>query len=188
MKNSEILCDASDSVLIVVDIQPTLAAAMPEDDAEQMIANTRALIQAARALEIPVLVTEQYPAGLGETSEELLAVLDSSCNRYAKTGFSCLAADGLADVIKSSGRQQVILAGQEAHVCVLQTAVDLQRHDYTVFVAEDAVCSRKQEHRFFALERMRDNDIVISNYESVIFEWLRDAAHPQFKNISGLIR
>ena len=90
--------------------------------------------------------------------------------------------------LEQTGRKQVVVVGQEAHVCVLQTAVELTQAGYAVFVAEDSVCSRKQEHRFFALERMREADVTISNYESVLFEWLRDSRHPNFKELSQLIR
>lgn len=182
------LCDAADSVLIVIDIQPTLTAAMPETDSEQMLANTIVLLQAANALEIPVLLTEQYPKGLGETEPSLLAYLPASAEKFQKTGFSCCADEGFRRVLEKNGRKQLVLVGQETHVCVLQTAFDLNDSGYTVFVAEDTVCSRKQDHRFFALERMRQAGISITNYESVLFEWMRDSTHPKFKELAKLIR
>jgi isochorismate hydrolase len=76
----------------------------------------------------------------------------------------------------------------EAHVCVLQTALDLRHNGYQVYVVEDAICSRKAEHKFYALQRMQQQGITIINYESVLFEWLRDASHPHFRSISGLLR
>lgn len=182
------LCNARDSALVVIDIQPTLTAAMPENDADQMLANTTLLLQAADALQIPVLLTEQYPKGLGETERNLLEHLPASAEKFQKTGFSCCAAEGFRSVLEKSGKTQLVLVGQEAHVCVLQTAFELNDLGYSVFVAEDTVCSRKQEHRFFALERMRQAGISISNYESVLFEWMRDAAHPKFKELAKLIR
>ncbi|MEE2767551.1 MAG: hydrolase [Pseudomonadota bacterium] len=188
MTNPSSLCEASDSALIVIDIQPILTTAMPDDDAQQMLANAESLLQACDALQIPVLMTEQYPKGLGETEPSLLDKLPSSAERFDKTGFSCCAAEGFMESLEQTGRKQVVLVGQEAHVCVLQTAVELTQAGYAVFVAEDSVCSRKQEHRFFALERMREADVTISNYESVLFEWLRDSRHPNFKELSQLIR
>ena len=91
-------------------------------------------------------------------------------------------------MLEETGKKQLVLVGQEAHVCVLQTAFELHDAGYSVFVAEDSVCSRKQEHRFFALERMRQAGITISNYESVLFEWIRDSTHPKFKELAKLIR
>jgi nicotinamidase-related amidase len=182
------LCSAADSALVVVDIQPTLTAAMPENDAEQMLGNTIVLLQAADALHIPVLLTEQYPKGLGETEPNLLTHLPASAQKFQKTGFSCCAADGFRDTLEKTGRKQLVLVGQETHVCVLQTAFDLDRMGYSVYVAEDSVCSRKQEHRYFALERMRQGGIHITNYESVLFEWMRDSRHPKFKELAKLIR
>lgn len=182
------LCNAADSTLLIVDIQPTLTAAMSEQESEQMLNNTMALLSAADILEIPVLLTEQYPKGLGITDESLLGKLPSTAKKFEKTGFSCCAANGFIEALENDGKSQVVLVGQEAHVCVLQTALELNNRGLSVFVAEDSICSRKQEHRFFALERMRQNNITITNYESVLFEWLRDASHPHFKEISKLIR
>ncbi len=182
------LCSASDCALIVIDIQPTLTAAMVENEAEQMINNSCALIQAAHTLNIPIFVTEQYPQGLGETDSSIIEALSDSVHRFSKTGFSCCAAEGFNSALSQSGKKQLVLVGQEAHVCVLQTALELQSENYSVYVAEDSTCSRKQEHRFFALERMRQAGITITNYESVIFEWIRDASHPDFKTLSKLIQ
>lgn len=182
------LSNAADSVLIVVDIQPTLTAAMPENDAEQMLANTIVLLQAAAALEIPVLLTEQYPKGLGETEASIMESAPASTTKYQKTGFSCCAAEGFRGTLEKIGRKQLILVGQEAHVCILQTAFELKTQGYSVFVAEDSVCSRKQEHRYFALQRMAIAGITITNYESVLFEWMRASTHPKFKELAKLIR
>jgi nicotinamidase-related amidase len=182
------LCNAANSALVVIDIQPTLTAAMPENEAEQMIANTIVLLRAADALQIPVLLTEQYPKGLGETEPTLLEHLPESAVKFEKTGFSCCAAQGFRSVLEEMGRKQLVLVGQEAHVCVLQTAFDLNDSGFSVFVAEDSVCSRKQEHRYFALGRMRQAGMTITNYESVLFEWMRDSTHPKFKELAKLIR
>ena len=182
------LCDPKASALLVVDIQPTLTAAMSEEEGEQMLHHTGALLQAASALEIPVFLTEQYPKGLGTTDQAIGDNLPANACKYEKTGFSCCAAEGFDAALRESGQSQVILVGQETHVCVLQTAFDLCRQGYRVFVVEDAVCSRKQTHKFFALERMHRSNVTITNYESVLFEWLRDASHPQFKTLSKLLQ
>ncbi len=188
MNNRTSLCNAADSALLVIDVQPTLTAAMAEEEGEQMLNNVRVLLNTADILNVPVLLTEQYPKGLGSTDENLLERLPANAKKFEKTGFSCCAADGFIDTLKQSGKSQVVMVGQEAHVCILQSAMDLKDAGFSVYVAEDSICSRKQEHRFFALERMRQNDITITNYESVLFEWLRDASHPKFREISKLIR
>ncbi len=188
MNNRNSLCNAADSALLVVDIQPTLTAAMSEDEGEQMLNNTGVLLDTSGILNVPVFITEQYPTGLGSTEDILLEKLPASAKKFQKTGFSCCAAEGFIEALKDSGKSQIVIVGQEAHVCVLQTAIDLKSAGLSIFVAEDSICSRKQEHRFFALERMRQNNITITNYESILFEWLRDASHPHFKEISKLIR
>jgi nicotinamidase-related amidase len=182
------LCDATRSLLLVVDIQPALTTAMPEQEAELMLNNTASLLQAAGTLGIPVLLTEQYPKGLGTTEPSLLEQLPAAARKFEKTGFSCCAAEGFAKALADTGRDQIIMVGQETHVCVLQTAFDLLNRGLPLFVAEDATCSRQSTHKLFALERMRTAGATITNYESVLFEWLRDAAHPDFKTLSKLLR
>jgi nicotinamidase-related amidase len=182
------LCDAARTLLLVVDIQPTLTAAMPDQEAELMLNNTESLLQAAGTLGIPVLLSEQYPKGLGTTEPSLLEQLPAGTEKFEKTGFSCCAAAGFVKAVADAGRDQIVIVGQETHVCVLQTAFDLLNRGLTVFVAEDAVCSRKSTHKLFALERMRTGGATITNYESILFEWLRDAAHPEFKTLSKLLR
>jgi nicotinamidase-related amidase len=182
------LCSPETSRLVIVDLQIRLSAAMPEIDRAAMVQNTDILLQAATALEVPVVCTEQYPRGLGSTVPTIVNRLPKTALRLEKTSFSCGDADGFLNALNFPRRAQVILVGQEAHVCVLQTAFDLTARGYRVFVVEDAVCSRSAAHRRNALSRLRDGGIVITNVESVLFEWLRDAAHPQFKTLSALIR
>ena len=176
------------SLLIVVDIQKKLSAAMPEIEAELMTNNAYSLIKAAGLLNIPVTLTEQYPKGLGSTEPAITGILPKNTRIFNKTGFSCCAADGFTDTITATDRKQIILVGQEAHVCIMQTALELIHFGYQVHVVEDAVCSRKAEHKFYALQRLQQQGATISNYESVLFEWVKDASHPEFKSISGLLR
>ncbi len=182
------LLSVSNSLLIVVDIQTKLSAAMPEAEAELMTSNAASLVKAAGLLDIPVLLTEQYPKGLGNIDKAITSVLLDYTLIFEKTGFSCCAAEGFTDTVANTDRKQIILVGQEAHVCVLQTALELMHHGYQVHIAEDAICSRKAEHKFYALQRMQQQGATITNYESVLFEWVRDSTHPEFKNISGLLR
>ncbi|MEQ1637725.1 MAG: isochorismatase family protein [Methylococcales bacterium] len=182
------LLSAEQSLLLIVDQQPKLTSAMPESDAKAMAANTNKLSSAAGLLNIPVLLTEQYPKGLGSTDPNITANLPSAAQIFTKTGFSCCAAEGFMTALKNQHRQQIILTGQETHVCILQTALELASLDYQVYVAEDAVCSRQAAHKTYALQRMQQQGVTICNYESVLFEWLRDARHPDFKQISNLLR
>lgn len=182
------LLNTLDSVLVIVDMQTTLSSVMPENEAQAMLDNTLSLLEAAKKLSIPVLLTEQYPQGLGHTDVQIKDALPDSAHVFDKTAFSCCGASGFMPTLEKMGRKQVILVGQEAHVCVLQTALELTAHAYQVHIVEDALCSRRTEHKFFALQRMQTQNIVISNYESVLFEWLRDANHPDFRAISSLLR
>ncbi len=180
---SPTLCDARHSQLVVIDIQERLAAAMKASVREQTVRHAGILQEAAIRLGIPVVRTEQYPQGLGGT----VAPLQGDGPTLEKTCFSCFAASGFADALDRQ-RRQIVLAGIETHVCVLQTALEMHDAGYRVFVVEDAVCSRHKRHHRNALARLRQAGVVVSNVESVLFEWLRDAAHPAFKAVSRLIR
>lgn len=177
-----------DSVLVIVDMQGKLSAVMVEKDAEAMHENTISLLEAATNLAIPILATEQYPQGLGQTEKSVQEALPNNAPIFEKTAFSCVGASGFMPALENTKRKQVILVGQEAHVCILQTALDLITLGYQVHVVEDAICARKAENKFYALQRLQAQNAVITNYESVLFEWLRDANHPDFKTISSLLR
>ena len=182
------LCSADDSLLIVVDLQSKLSAVMPEADAEQMIANAGSLLEAAGILKVPVLLTEQYPQGLGPTEPTVASKLPEGTRVFEKTGFSCCAAQGFSEALQDFRRKQLILAGMEAHVCILQTALELLNLGYQVFIVADAVCSRKIENKVNSLQRLQQQGATITNHESVLFEWLKSSTHPDFKKVSGLLR
>jgi len=182
------LLDIENSLLLVVDIQTKLVSVMPESNAEDMLENGARLIEAANLLNVPTLVTEQYPQGLGNTVDAISAKLNSDTSRLEKTGFSCFSAVGFQNKLESSTKKQIIIIGQEAHVCVLQTALELVQQGYQVHVVEDAVCSRKAENKFYALQRMQAQGVTISNFESVLFEWLKNSQHEHFPTIAGLLR
>lgn len=184
-----LLCAAQSSQLAVIDVQTRLATAMPPAAREQVLRNAGILLQAATLLDIPITLTEQYPQGLGATDESLRARLPAGQAAICKTCFSSAGADDFnARIDSHAGRHQLILAGMETHVCVLQTAMDMLGRGYQVFIAEDAVSSRSEANRQNALARLRTAGAVLSNTESIVFEWLRDAKHPQFKAISALIK
>lgn len=185
---NEKLCNAEHSLLLIIDIQERLASAMPSAILEKIVKNNNILLQAASELDIPVIQSEQYPKGLGNTITPISEKMPSSTHSITKTSFSCSGAEGFNDLIVKQKRQQVIITGIESHVCVLQSALQLQRQGYTVYVVEDAICSREKSNHKNALARLRQNDITIINVESVLFEWLRDAEHPKFKTLSKLIK
>jgi len=185
---TSLLCQAQLSQLLIVDVQDRLASTMEKAILDQLVRNTNILIEAATALDIPILRTEQYPKGLGPTVNDIAAKLPPAQTAYEKTCFSCCGAAGIDADLHDANRKQIVITGMETHICVLQSAIELQQQGKQVFVVKDAVCSRRKKHFKNALARMQQAGIIISNVESVLFEWLRDASHPQFKSLSKLIR
>lgn len=185
---SKLLCQASASQLLIIDIQERLANAMSEKVLTQVLKNTNILIAAANKLCLPIIRTEQYPQGLGPTHTGILGVDSDDHAVYQKTCLSSCGAAGMETHLRDVHRPQVIITGLETHVCVLQTAMELHALGKQVFVVEDAVVSRNKHHFRNAIARMRDAGIIISNTESVLFEWLRDAKHAAFKDLSKLVQ
>jgi len=186
MTSALLTADPQDSFLVLIDIQQRLMAAMPEGVRQPLIKQVSVLLQAAEALDIPVTITEQYPKGLGPTEAELLSLVPS-ITPIEKTCFSCAGVDEFMTTLRSSHRRSVILTGMETHICVLQTALALQGQGYQVFVVEDGVSSRTAQNQNNALQRLRQAGVIITNTESVLFEWLADAKHPEFRALSKLI-
>ncbi len=179
--------EAEHAALVVVDIQERLAAAMPEDVCKKVVANTRILIESAGILNLPVLVTEQYPKGLGPTVPELAEAL-ADAPRIEKIAFSCCGEPAFTQAVEAAGRHDIILCGMEAHVCIYQTALDLLGRNLRVFVAADAVCSRNKMNRSVALDLMRQADAVIGSTETFLFQMLKEAGTEAFKGISRLVK
>jgi len=124
---------------------------------------------------------------LGATEAALLDKLPAGSPVIEKTCFSCMQSEAFREQIAATHCKQVILVGMETHICILQTAIALVAENYSVHVVEDAVSSRSKSNQYNALQRMRHAGVVISNVESVLFEWLGDASHPQFKTLAKLI-
>lgn len=185
---SAFIANVSLSQLVIIDMQTRLIAAMPPDLMHTSIKNAEILAQAAAMLDVPAIITEQYPKGLGNTAPELLALLPS-LKPVEKLTFSCTAEPTFSRQL-TRDRSQIVLAGMEAHICVLQTALDLMARDSTVqvFVVEDAIISRNPANKANAIARMREAGCIISNTESIVFEWLGKAEGDAFKAISKLIR
>ena len=173
-----------DTVLLIIDIQERLVAAM--EYGEDVIDNTDILITISKDMEIPILTTEQYPKGLGSTVEKLNCNLDKD-SIYEKISFTGYI-EQVASNLKQLERKKVIVVGIEAHVCVLQTVRGLLADGYQVFVVADAICSRTEQNYKTALDLMRDMGAVVTGTEIVCFDLLKEAGTPLFKKISKLIK
>jgi isochorismate hydrolase len=143
------------------------------------------LLRAAYELGVPIFASDQYPKGLGAT---LPALAELATRRLEKMEFSAYANSAIKDELQRAGQKQIMLAGVEAHVCVLQTGLDLIEAGYQVFVVADAVASRRAESREMALHRLARAGATPITVEMALFEWLRSAEAPEFRSISKLIR
>jgi nicotinamidase-related amidase len=174
---------AGDTALLVIDVQEKLAPRI--HNVEEVVQNIAFLIDGAGLLGLPVLATEQYPKGLGPTVDLLRERLPE---RPDKTAFSCCAIPAVVDALRRGARPKVVLAGIEAHVCVLQTALDLLALDFRVYVAVDAVSSRSAVDRDFAFRRLEQAGAVLTTAETCVFEWVGGSTHPRFKEVSKLVQ
>lgn len=182
-RSPELLHRAS-SRLVLIDFQPRLLAAMP--DAGRLTAACRLLADGAKLLQVPSVATEQYPRGLGETIPGLAEAVDRRVTKMQFSAAADLAWPPAAQV--PDQRFQVVLAGVESHVCVLQTALDLLSQGYSVFVAMDAVASRRELDWKLAGERLASAGAVLTTAESVLFEWCETADAAEFRSLSGLVK
>ncbi|MCU0895525.1 MAG: hydrolase [Rhodospirillales bacterium] len=179
------LLSAADACFLVVDIQDKLLPAVRHQDA--VVANTRVLLQAARALGVPVLASEQYPRGIGSTVAPVAELLPDG-SVVEKLHFSCLADPGFARRFAALGRSQAVVCGLEAHVCVLQTVEQILSAGHEAFVVADAVSSRAEASHALALRRLEADGARIVTTEMVVFEWLGQAGTPVFRELSRLIK
>jgi nicotinamidase-related amidase len=179
------LVSAATAFLLVVDVQERLLPVIA-DNAE-VERNCSILMQAASQMEVPVVVSEQYPKGLGRTVPAL-AELAREDAIYVKVEFSCARDPALMAHIESLGRKQAILCGLEAHICVLQTALELKQRGFEVFVAVDATGSRAGLSKEIARDRMNAAGITVVTTEMVVFEMMKTAAIPQFRPLSKAIQ
>jgi nicotinamidase-related amidase len=189
------LLEASRSTLLLIDLQGKLAHAVHQS---ALVLDTSArLVKLADLFTVPVILSEQYPKGLGPTEPGLLQAVEALATpalRLVKESFSCCGDPAFAGLLERAhpglprNRHQVVVAGIETHVCVLQTVVELRAADYEVHVCWDAVSGRGEERRARALERMAAAGAVLTNHESVGFEWARHKNHPSFKAMSALFK
>ena len=183
--NDKFLIRKDEVTLVLIDIQDKLAAAMKKK--EEVVANCLHLVELAKLLEIPLLVTEQYPKGLGPTLEEIRTALPAY-EPFEKTAFDCCREVGFIEKVAATGRKKILLTGMEAHICVLQTTLGLLQAGYPVQVVRDAVCSRTKDNFRIGIEWMRQAGAVITGTETVLFQLLEKAGGEAFKIISKRIK
>lgn len=175
----------SNTLAIIVDIQERLMPVLHES--EHFVAKSAQMIQGLQALDIPMILTEQYPKGLGKTVDSIQSLLNENVPVFEKTQFSAMTDDVLAE-LKSKPIENIILIGCETHVCMLQTVLDLREHPWQVYVPQECITSRTLENKNNGLQQIREAGATISNIESLLFQLLGDAKHPVFKTISKLIQ
>lgn len=189
------LLDAERSLLLVIDLQGKLVHQVHRSEA--VLATTERLLAFADLFQVPVILTEQYPKGLGPTEPSLRAAFDALKTptfTLEKTAFGCAGEPAFAELLALARpglppeRRQVVVAGIETHVCVMQTVLALLAGKHEVHVCWDAVSGRGETYRAHALERMVQSGAVITNHESVAFEWARHKDHPAFKTVSGILK
>jgi nicotinamidase-related amidase len=185
------LLNITNSVLLVIDMQERLLPNI--HNKEQITLNCNRLINGAAELGIPIIISEQYPRGLGPTISEIKESIDNAKNKTSvqcieKTTFSCTNNDDFLDVVEELNRDQVIICGIEAHICVLQTALGLTDQGLIPYVVADAIGSRVEENKSLSIGRLEKNGSNIIVTESALLEMLEDSRHPSFKAISKLIK
>lgn len=175
-----------DSLVLIIDVQEKLLNAV--FNKEQVEKKSAIIAEAAKILGIPVVVTEQYPKGLGNTIPAVKDALAEDTEIFEKTAFSALNNEEILEAIKKHNKKQILIFGIETHICVSQTTAALRELGYEVSVIKDACGSRAEEEYLAGLERMKDNGAYIVTTEIALFEWLKGAKHPNFKAVQALIK
>lgn len=184
---NKFLLEPARAVLVVVDVQEKLCAAMDQAALQQLTGNAGILLESAAELGVPVIFTEQYVKGLGSTLAELKAKAPAAPS-IEKLTFSCCANEGFVRQLKASGRTQIIICGMETHVCVQQTVIELLGEGFDVHVVKDAVLSRSPDNRQTAIEAMVLAGAVPASTEAVVFQLLKIAGTGSFKKLSKLVK
>jgi nicotinamidase-related amidase len=179
------MLEVDSCALVVIDIQGKLAQLMHRKEA--LFENAQKLIKGAQILEVPIIVTEQYPKRLGPTIPEI-AALFPNFKPLPKVAFSCCGDEGFQQELMAVSRRQILICGIETHVCVYQTTVDLLASGYEVEVVADVVSSRTAENREIALQRIRDEGAGITSVEMALFELMKAAEGPKFKEVSKIVK
>ncbi|MBZ5497154.1 MAG: isochorismatase family protein [Acidobacteriia bacterium] len=189
------LLDVNRSVVLIIDLQGKLMEMIERPGL--VIAATKRLLKLAELFKVPIVMTEQYPQGLGGTHSEIRAAFDAvkTPKWYLdKTSFGCCGDPGFENLFREarpglgSAQQQIVVAGIEAHICVMQTVIELLRQGSQVYLCWECISGRGAEYRRHALDRMTQAGAVLTNHESVAFEWAQDKNHPQFKAMNALFK
>jgi len=185
-KRKQLWLEREGTVLVVVDVQERLTPAMHPEVLTKVTTNIRILLDAAATLNLPVITTEQYPAGLGHTIPELAPSPDGQL--IEKTSFSCCGEAGFLEALKQLDARRILLVGMESHVCVYQTLLDLLGHSYHVHLVRDAVCSQNKTDYLTALHNASLAGATVTTVEMALFQMLHHSRRPEFKAISALIK
>lgn len=178
--------DRNRTALVVVDLQEAFRNVIPKY--EHIVSRAKIAVEGFQILNLPIIITEQYPKGLGRTTSELLEILPEDFDFVEKTAFSSCGSTPFLEKLRKTDVSQIVLCGLETHICVNQTAHDLLTEAFEVHILNDAVGSRHEEDKATALSKMTKNGVVPSCVEMALFELLRDAKHEQFKEIQNLIK
>jgi nicotinamidase-related amidase len=178
--------DAAETALVIIDMQEAFRTSI-SDFAETAV-RVALMAHAAQLLRVPIVVTEQYPKGLGRTAGEIRAVLPDALEPIEKTAFSSCGADEFVAALEHARARQVLVCGIEAHVCVNQTTHDLLARGYKVHLLTECITARSAHNRQAGLAKMQQSGALPSSIEMSLFELMRDAAHEQFKAVQKLIK
>lgn len=179
------LLDNNNCILLIIDIQEKLVAALKD---KSIVTKAVKLVKAADILGIPVILSEQYPKGLGSTVNEISSVLPFNTKKYEKVAFSLLKENNFIEDLKLYNKKQIIVCGIEAHICVYQTAIELMNAEFEITVAKD-VCASRNEYEFnIGMDLIKAAGAHISCLEIILFELLKTANHSKFKEIQSLIK
>jgi nicotinamidase-related amidase len=180
------IIDPTKSALLVVDVQEAFRSVI--EDFDGLASRIAIAVRGSQILDVPILVTEQYPKGLGNTAHEIRSVLPSDFEFIEKTAFSSCGAEVLETRLRASGIIHVIVCGLETHVCVNQTSHDLLDRGFQVHLLTDCVASRSEYNKQAGLSKMLSSGVIPSTIEMALFEMMRDARHEKFKEIQRLIK
>jgi len=183
---NKFIINSQDSLLLVIDIQEKLFKVMEENIQGILKKNTEILMKTAKEFNIPVIITEQYRKGLGTTIPELANIC--SCPNLEKTFFNCMKDETIAKELKAAGKKNILIAGIESHICVLQTTLSLLNDGYNVIVACDAVASRRKSDWQAAMKVLEKAGAVIYPTETIAFMILEKSGTEQFKRLSSLFK
>ena len=173
-----------DCLLLIIDIQDKLVAVMEYKN--KIIKNTKVLLKVSELMDIPIIITEQYPKGLGSTVSELVDGIEIH-TKVEKTKFSAYIEE-LKTTLKNLEKKKIIVTGMETHVCVFQTVRDLLNESYEVYLVSDGVASRTKENYLNGRDLMKQMGAVIVNTETILFDLLKDSKVSEFKTISKMIK